>query len=87
MGWHLGYHNVVLSSAGLRFPCEWRMVRPQPEVRGDMSVPLESAHIVGALRERGGERGIAAAMTIRAHDRWRFLHLSEEASATFPPLR
>ena len=41
-------------------------------------MPLDARHVVGVLRERAGERGMAAAMTVRAHDRWRFLDVSEE---------
>ena len=74
----LAFYLCSIRRANFRLPVGWQPARLELEVRGHLSVPLDARHIVGVLRERAEERGMAAAMTARAHDRWRFLEISEE---------
>ena len=68
----LASHLCSIRRANLRLPVGWRPARPEPQVIGHLSVPMDAQHMVAE------ERGMAAAMTARAHDRWRFLDISEE---------
>jgi len=74
----LAFHLCAIRRANLRLPVGRRPARSEPEVTGHLSVPLDARYIVGVLRERAEDTGTAAAMTARAHDRWRFLDVSEE---------
>ena len=75
---HLTFHLSTLRRANLRLPVGWRPARSEPQVIGHLSVPMDAQHMVGVLRERAEERGMAAAMMARANDRWRFLDISEK---------
>jgi len=73
----MDFHLYAIREAQYRLPIGWRRARPEPEVRDGPTAPMSTHHLIGMLRERAGEKGVAAVMTAQERDWWRFLELSQ----------